>query len=417
MKRRETTHAERVEIVERHLAGESLDNIAQSLDLNIYTVRHWWRVYRDGGWPALEPVPKGPPAVGALGRFDPLVKYVALRLKREHPAWGTPISRLHMQRRPSLQGRRIPKDTALWSYLHQFGSRLMRPRRLPTKRPPSPTPRAEAPHQCWQMDFKGDEVVPGCQTAISPLAVSDEASGAPLARFIHALKAKGNRQGLTMRHVQADLRQMFTQWGLPDAIRMDRDSLFIGSSRLEWPGTLLLWLVGLDVQPIINRAYRPTDNAMVERSHRTWKGDVLVGGRLVDLVALQATSDQALEDRRLYLPSRHRGCQGQPPTVAFPKLTTARRPYHPDQERALFDLRRVDAYLAQWEWRRQVDTTGKISLANRNHWVGKHYRGQVVKIHFDPSTREFVCSSVANEEIARLQLIEVSLDYILGQGV
>ena len=69
-----------------------------------------------------------------------------------------------------------------------------------------------------------------------------------------------------------------------------------------------------------------------------------------------------------------------------------RRPYRVEQERDLFDLRRVDAYLAQWEWQRQVDETGKISLANRNHRVGRRYRGQVVKVRFDPETREFVCS-------------------------
>lgn len=417
MKRRWTTHAERVEIVERHLAGETLAQIAKSLNLSVYTVRHWWRAYRHGGWAALEPQAKGPPPVGPLGRFDPMVKYVALRLKREHPTWGTAILRLHMQRRPSLQGHRLPKDTALWSYLHQFGSRLIRPRRLPTKRPACGPLPAEAPHQCWQMDFKGDEEVPGCQAIISPLALSDEASGAPLVRLIHGVKAKGNRQGLTLRHVQADLRQVFTQWGRPDALRMDRDPLFVGSSRLEWPGTLLLWLVGLGVQPIINRAYRPTDNAMVERSHRTWKSDVLVGGRFVDLVAVQSRSDQALEDRRVYLPSRHRGCQGQPPAVAFPQLMRPRRAYHPHQERALFDLRRVDRYLAQWEWRRQVDATGKISLADRNHHVGKQYRGQVVKVHFDPRTREFVCCAVPDKEIARFRLTEVSLDYILAEGV
>lgn len=417
MKRRETTHAERVEIVERHQAGEALKAIAESLGLNIYTVRHWWRAFRDGGWTALEPMVKGPPAVGPLGRFDPLVKYVTLRLKREHPAWGPDMLRLHMGRRPSLQGLSLPKNTALWSYGRQFGSRLIAPRRRPTKRPACPAIWAEVPHQCWEMDFKGEVVVSGCQCVISPLALTDEASGAPLARCIHVLKAKGNRQGLTTRHVQSDLRQVFTQWGLPDAIRMDRDSLFVGSSRLEWPGFLLLWLVGLAVQPSINRAYRPTDNAMVERSHRTWQGDVLVGSHFPDLVTLQHDSDRALEDRRLYLPSRHPGCQRQPPAVAYPDLLKPRRPYRPERERALFDLERVDAYLAQWEWRRLVGSTGKISLADRNHYVSKHYRGQVVKVHFAPTSREFVCSSVANEEITRLQLVEVSLDYILGEGV
>jgi len=417
MKPREITHAERVEIVERHQVGETLSDIAESLQLSKYTVRHWWRAFRDDGWSALEPCAKGPPADGPLGRFDPLVKYVALRLKREHPGWGPDMLRLHMERRPSLQGLRLPKNTALWSYLHQFGSRLFARRRLPTNRPSSPPVPATLPHQCWQMDFKGDLIVSGCQHVISPLGLTDEASGAPLTRCIHVLKAKGNHQGLTTRHVQRDLRRVFAQWGLPDAIRMDRDPLFIGSARWDWPGTLLLWLVGLGVQPIVNRAYRPTDNAMVERSHRTWQGDVMTGRRFPDLTILQVESDQALEDRRLYLRSRHRGCHGMPPAVAYPELLAPRRAYHPEAERELFDLGRVDAYLVQWEWRRRADVTGKISLANRNLLVGRHYRGQVVKVRFDANTRQFVCLSAAQEEIARLQLVEVSLDHILGEGV
>jgi hypothetical protein len=417
MERRETTHAERVDIVERHLAGETLSAIAEHLELSRYTVRHWWRAYRDHGWVGLEPKPKGPPFVGSLGRFAPLVKYVALRLKREHPAWGPDMLRLHLSRRPSLKGQRLPKSTALWSYLHQFGSRLLLPRRLPTTRPTCPVIRATQPHQCWQMDFKEDEVIQGCEKVVSPFGVNDEASGAPLARYLHILKAKGNRQGLTMRDVQNDLRRVFSQWGLPDSIRMDRDSLFIGSSRLEWPGTLLLWLVGLDVQPVINRAFRPTDNAMIERSHRTWKGDVLVGGHYTDLLALQAWSDQSLDDRRYHLPSRHKGYHHRPPVQAYPDLMTPRRPYQAQQEWVLFDHQRVDVYLSQWTWQRLVDVTGKISLANRNHLVSRTCRGQIVKVRFDPHTREFVCTLVDQTELARLQLPEISLDYILGEGV
>ena len=116
MKRQDLTHAERVRIVERHIGGATLRAIAESLDLNLFTVRHWWRVYRDGGWSALTPAAKGPGRCGALGRFDPMVKYVVLRLKREHPGWGLPMLRLHMQRRPSLAGLALPQNTALWSY-------------------------------------------------------------------------------------------------------------------------------------------------------------------------------------------------------------------------------------------------------------------------------------------------------------
>jgi hypothetical protein len=116
------------------------------------------------------------------------------------------------------------------------------------------------------MDFKGDEPLARGAPILVPWAVSDEASGAPLARFMHAVRVRGNHRGLTTRHVQADLRRVFAQWGLPDALRMDRDAVFIGSSRLEWPGLLLCWLVGLGIRPIINRSFRPTDNSLVERS-------------------------------------------------------------------------------------------------------------------------------------------------------
>jgi transposase InsO family protein len=405
-------------MVERHQAGETLAAIANSMDRSIYTVRKWWRAYRDQGWAGLEPKDKGPPQVGALGRFDPMVKYVALRLKRQHLGWGTPMLRLHMKRQASLANLAIPGDTALWQYLKQFGDRLLQAKRLPTKRPQSETPkRGQRPHECWEMDFKGDEQVGGCNSVVAPFAVSDEASGAPLARIIHQLRAKGNRRGLTVRTVQADLRQVFRQWGLPDALRMDRDPLFVGSGRLEWPGTLLLWLVGLGVQPIINRAYRPTDNALVERSHRTWKNDVLVGSHHVDLVALQCFSDQTLEDRRCRLPSRRGNNRGLPPILAFPDLTKTRRPYALDQESSLFRLQRVDAYLAKWEWRRKVDTTGRISMADKNYPVGSSYRGKIVKIHFDPKTREFVSTNMDKQEITRFQVQEVSRDFILGQGV
>ena len=267
---RTTPHAQRLEVVERHLAGESLTTIASALQLNPYTVRNFWRHYQRQGWPALLPLPPGPPHRGPLASAHPRIKYVLLRLKRQHRGWGVDKLRLELTRRPSLHGLVVPQRTALATYLAQFGARLRRPRRRLTQRPnPSrPQPPTE-PHQCWQMDFKGDEPVAGCTLRIAPFLVCDSASGAPLGGHIHAIRGRGTRAGVSMRDVQADLRALFCRWGLPDALRMDRDSVLVGSCRLEWPGTLLLWLIGLGVQPIINRAYRPTDNAIVERNHQT----------------------------------------------------------------------------------------------------------------------------------------------------
>lgn len=411
---RVTTHEGRVSIVEQHLGGETLATIAADMRLNYYTVRDWWRVYQRKGWEGLAPKPQGPSRVGYLGRFSPVVKYVALRLKLEHPGWGADALLLEMSRRPGLEGVRLPKRSALTAYLAQFGNRLRRPRRPPTRRPDTAVARAQAPHECWQIDIKGDERVGGSHIIVAPMMVCDEASGAPLAGVVHTLQAKGDRSGLTMRGVQQDLRRIFTDWGLPDALRMDRDPLFVGDAKLQWPGTLILWLVGLGIAPIINRSYRPTDNAIVERNHWTWELHVLFGQSYADAAQVQQATNQSFVDRRESLPSRHPGCERRPPARAFPTLNTPRRPYTPDREADLFDLDRVDAYLSQWEWRRTVDVTGKISLADRNHVVGKAYHGQMVKVRFDPLEREFLCTDAGGVEVARFTLYEVSQEHILG---
>src|SRR5688500_4134692 len=108
---RNTDHATRIEIIERHLAGETLANLAEALQLNFYTVRNWWRISHRQGLPGLFPKPAGPPGRGVLSKFEPLVKYVVLRLKRHHPAWGLDVLRLELKRRPSLRGIALPQRT------------------------------------------------------------------------------------------------------------------------------------------------------------------------------------------------------------------------------------------------------------------------------------------------------------------
>lgn len=409
-----TTHATRVAIVERHLAGQPLEQIALDLRLSFYTVRFYWRAYRTTGWAAIQPPRSGPPACGPLGHAHPRVKYVLLRLKRQHPGWGVDKLRLELSRRPSLANFALPRRSALAAYLSRFGPRLFRSRRRPTQRPPAvPFTRPTQPHQGWQMDFKGDEPVLGVGR-VAPLMVVDSASGAPLAGLMHVVSARGSQRGLTARVVQADLRQVFCQWGLPDIIQMDNDGRFIGSCRREWPGQLLLWLIGLGIQPHINRLYRPTDNAIVERNHQTWMAHVVVAQEYCDVAALQAATRQAFADRVEALPSRSRGCRGQVPLEAFPQLRKARRAYEIDAEGEVFKLERVDQYLAGWQWQRTVDSCGKLSLANRNHAVGVSYRGQVVRVVFETGSRECVGRLADGSEVLRKRLVEFEEEHIRG---
>ncbi len=397
-------------MVERHEKGESLTAIARDMELNYYTVRGWWRRYRDVGWAGLEPRPTGRPR-GALQTFDPRVKYVLLRLKRAHPGWGPDTLRLGLQRRASLASHRLPHRTALYTYLRRFHPRLSEHRRLRTQSPTAKRDQVEAVHQRWQMDSKGAEAIADVGKIVA-WVVCDEYTSAPLAGVVQR-----EYPALTTRQVQTYLRQTFAAWGLPDQLKMDRASVFVGSSRLEWPGVLLLWLVGLGVDPVVNRPHRPTDNAQVERCNRTWNEQVALGLRAAPVAAIQAATDQAWQDRRECLPSRNPQCQGQPPLLAHPELQTPRRAYSFDDEAGLFDMQRVYHYLSQWSWQRKVDPQGCISMADHNRLVGRDYCGQIVKVHFDPLAQVFVAAAVDGTELRHFTLPVISPNYLMGDGV
>ena len=412
---RETSHAQRAHMIEERLAGRKMIEIAKEMGLNYYTVRKWWRRYRNDGWQGIEKKPPGPQAKGALSTFDPLVKYITLRLKREHPGWGANVLLLHMSRRMSLQGKELPKRSQLSAYLKQFGNRLYQHRRLPTTRPQSKAETITAVHQSWQMDFKGEEKLPELGT-VRPWMICDELTSAPLGGIIHLTRKKQLKFPLSFRDIQADLRLVFTQWGLPNQIRMDRDALWIGSSRLEWPGTVLLWLVGLRIQPVINRPGRPTDNAKVERLNRTWYEMVWLGNQCKTSAELQTLTDQAWHDRRMFLPSRNPTCNGRPPLVAHPELAHPRRSYSIDQEHNLFKIERVHAYLSHWVWQRKVSSSGFISLADTNLKVSRKLIGQIVKVRFDPEEAVFCVHAVDGHLVCRLTLSLISKEYILGDA-
>lgn len=405
------TAAERLEIVERHLQGESLKKIAKSMSLNQYTTRKWWRAYRDEGYAGLE-VAMGRPAVGRLGSFSPRIKYVALRLKREHPAWGLDVLLLHLSRRPSLQGLKLPKRSALDSYLKPYYERFRSQGRYPTKRPAQgPADKARQVHQRWQMDFKGAVQVDGTGQ-IMVFNVCDEYSSAPLEGHLYTHRTANPLSGVTWRDLQHNLRQAFSRWGMPLQVKMDRDPLFIGSSRFEWPGFLLLWLIGLGIEPMINPRARPTNNAQVERCNRVWLERVGLTNTPHSPADLQQATDQAWEDRRQHLPSRNPHCHGQAPMIALPALAHSKQPFVAAQEPESFHLDKVYQYLSQWEWKRQLDTHGRLSLGGYQRSVDKAKAGKMVKVRFLPDQARFQVFDLEANPLKQFCIPDLSVEFL-----
>ena len=409
MARRQTSRTERVEMIQDKLNGMSLQSIADKYNLNFYTVRTWWRRYRDQGWDGLNVGVNHRPRRGVLSTFTPLMRYVILRLKCQHPGWGSDVILLHLRRHPDLQGQPLPSRSAIAAYLSPYLSRI-KGHRVKVKRPKQDRLKVTDIHECWQMDFKGSEELGECGSR-APFMVVDVLSSAPL----HTQLYPGTLKGVTWRDVQQELRIAFTAWGLPDFIQMDRGSIFIGGSRLEWPSGLLLWLVGLGIVPIINRPHCPTDNAQVERQNRVWQNHVAWGANFITVDDAQQATDQARLDRLNHLPSWNRVCQGRAPLVACPDLIIPRRTYCCEQESNMFDFERVMLYLSDWCWIRLADKTGCISLGNRNISVGRDYAGQAIETIFDLEQEQFMARTCDDTHtvLRYFSLPEITPDHIM----
>src|SRR5438876_11413579 len=63
--------------------------------------------------------------------------------------------------------------------------------------------------------------------------------------------------------VQQALRGLFVRWGLPQRLRVDNGAPW--SAWADLPPALVLWWVGLGIEPIFNDRHCRTENAKVER--------------------------------------------------------------------------------------------------------------------------------------------------------
>lgn len=155
-------------------------------------------------------------------------------------------------------------------------------------------------------------------------------------------------------------------------------------------------MVGLGIEVIHNRSYRPEDNSKVERAHGVMQGWV-EPAECQNFEALQLRLNRATLLQREHYPS----CAGKTRWQAYPALAHNQRVYSLRSESELWCFSRVCEFLAQYRWSRKVSKTGQISLYNRNYGVGRPYIGQMVSVQFDAHTQEWVVEDVQGQLICR----------------
>lgn len=381
-----TNSKERQAIYQRHLSGETYQEIADDLGVSYECIRYWCRKLRKGE--ASESNYSGRPH-GLMSTFESQISAKILELRTAHPKWG-PKSILHaLGKEKAFEGLSLPSRSQIGKYLHQWSEFRRKPKiSSDKKRRPR---KAKRVHQRWQIDFKlGIPLANGRQVNLH--TTRDEFGSVCIdAGVTDSGKAGQKALRVTETELRETLRRGFTRWGtLPEEVQTDNEVLF--TNQYGFPSTFTLWLAGLGIKHRCIRAGNPTDNAHVERCHQTIMNYSVVGNQDLDIVPLQARLDEDVYTLAHEIPSDAKGCNGRPPVEAFPELLSDSPPFPSDGELAFFQMERVYTYLATFTWSRKVSKSGQIALGGQHQYysVGRPYSGETVTIRLDPNDGQLV---------------------------
>lgn len=353
----------------------------------------------------------GRPAKGLLSSFDPRVRFACLKIKLRHRRWGAEIVRAELEKREWAKEVNLPCASQIGAYFSQFKGRLVKVRRhlqLPHSEPvTSPPPQA---HSCWQIDVQEKVDLPG-YGLVNVLDIVDTYTGIKIGAFLFPARQKDRFCKVSLEQYRQALRGSFERWGLPDRIRTDRERILVPEGDYPYPSVFTLWLTGLGIEHEL--IHRVIENGCVERSHRT-RFDRLDGYRAFTLSAWQEIAQYETWRMNVVLPSRSRHCHRKPPLLVYPQAAQPRRCYRIADERTVFELERVKAYLTHGKWLRHTSSKGQFSFHGQKYNLGVRFRSQWVQVTYPSNGMFQVTSPITSEVFLTFTTHDLTLDAITG---
>jgi transposase len=376
-----TTFEERIEIGERWEAGQSDPEIAEAIRCSVWTVRKWRRTYQKEGRSGLA-TRMGRPASGALGQYPPEIRQAVSAMREEHPGWGPVTIRTELEDDPNYSQAKIPSRSRIAAYLKQENLTRKYERHHDLPQPKAVEP--QRAHQVWEVDAQGVIKIPGLGP-VSLINIKDLFSRLKVASYPCMNTSHPN----TLDY-QLILRRAFVNWGLPEQVSLDHDSVFYdNASASPFPTILHLWLIGLDVEVRFIKKKPPAEHSIIERTHQIVTQQAIVGQSFSDGLDLEKRVSDRVDFLNLRYPSLSLG--GQPPLMACPAAKYTHRPYRLEWEEEMLEMQRVYDYLSKGRWFRMTSSLGQFSLGAHRYNVGVHFPRITLEITFDTQTHEFVC--------------------------
>jgi transposase len=376
-----TDLAERVGIGERWELGEKDPEIAKAMKLSVWTVRKWRRKYQKKGRSGLGSQ-MGRPQVGALGQSPLELRDTIRDMRKAHPGWGPITIRTELKEIPSFADLKLPNRSRIAAFLKQ--EKLTRKYERHTELPQFVMVSALQAHEEWEVDAQGVLQVPELGQ-VSLINITDLYSRVKVQSF----PCLGTSHPSTQDY-QLAMREAFANYGLPERISLDHDSVFYDNfSKSPFPTAFHLWLMALGIDVRFIHKKPPSEHGVIERSHQTISQQAIAGQDFSDRAALRKMIMNRLDFLNTRYPSR--SLAGQPPLIAHPEARHSGRPYRPEWEEDLLDMPRVYNYLARGRWFRYSGPLGQLSLGTYRYGVGKDLAGQTFEVRFDPQKTEWLC--------------------------
>lgn len=166
-------------------------------------------------------------------------------------------------------------------------------------------------------------------------------------------------------------------------------------------------MIGLGIDMLWNDPCCPQQNGSVERSQGTAKRWA-EPHTCHDAPELQARldADDILQRERYPL------AKGLSRWELFPGLAHSGKVYQEAEEGRAWDLERVCNHLAEYAVPRRVSRQGKVSVYNRDLYVGVIHAGKQVCVQFDPDQRHWLISDNAGRQLRTQPAPEISEESI-----
>ncbi len=334
---------QRISLVARALGGkETMKDLCQEYGISRPTGYLWVKRFQEAGsFQALEEKSRRPHR--SPNRTAEKLEQKVVQARKQH-GWGAPKLKV-------ILGQRVDLSE---STIH----RILKRKGLVEKKVGQEAALGQfersKPNQLWQMDFKGKYV--GEQDC-HPLSILDDCSRFSLGVF--ALSATSYEQ------VSTSLQQVFSTYGVPEAMLMDHGVPWWGTATASGMTRLSVDLMEQGIRLCFSGYCHPQTQGKVERFHSTLAQAVSHrGGPRKKLASWQKLFDEIREEYNHVRP--HEALEMGVPARSY---QASQQPYNPKPAPWTYPDRMHPV---------QVRSNGTISWARRVHFVSMSLVGRVV---------------------------------------